>query len=368
MPSDTAEEGIDFVVGREDLHRSAFVPAPGPETIELKPGEVLLKVDTFAFTANNITYAAFGEAMKYWEFFPAADGWGRVPVWGFADVVGSNHDGVGEGDRFYGYFPMSTYLVVQPDRVTDRGFTDAAAHRTSLPPVYNNYVKTATDPGYEAAYEAQQMLFRPLFTTSFLLDDFLADSDFFGAKSVILSSASSKTALGLALLLHRNRDCEVIGLTSPGNVAFVEGLGCYDKVVTYDKIGTLPADTPVVYVDFAGSAQVRGDVHRHFADSLKYSCAVGGTHWDAGGPAEDLPGPRATLFFAPDHVVRRNKEWGPPEFQARVDAAWRQFIDAANSWIHVVQGRGRADVERVYLETLDGKVKPDEGHVLSMWV
>ena len=43
-----------------------------------------LAIVSFALTANNITYAAFGDAMNYWQFFPVPgdDGaaWGCIPV------------------------------------------------------------------------------------------------------------------------------------------------------------------------------------------------------------------------------------------------------------------------------------------------
>ena len=41
-------------------------------------------------------------------------------------------------------------------------------------------------------------------------------------------------------MLHRNRakrgDYEIVGLTSEGNVGFVESLGCYDRVLAYEEI------------------------------------------------------------------------------------------------------------------------------------
>ena len=89
-----------------------------------------------------------------------------------------------------------------------------------------------------------QALLRPLFMPSFLVDDFLAENEFFGAEAVMLSSASSKTAFGLAHLLHtRDNGIKVIGLTSAGNTSFVKSLGCYDEVVSYDRVTTLPAPT-----------------------------------------------------------------------------------------------------------------------------
>lgn len=359
---------MDFVVRQDDLHRSACVPAPGPDDIILAPGQVLLKVDKFAFTSNNVTYAAFGNAMQYWSFFPAAEGWGRIPVWGFGDVIRSDCDGIAVGERFYGYFPMSSYLVVQPEKVTDSGFFDGIAHRKALHPVYNRYARTAADPAYDPQHEAEMMLLNPLLITSFLIDDFLDDNGFFGASAVILSSASSKTAYGLAYMLSRRKPApfDIIGLTSPGNRKFVENLGCYDQVIAYDQIASLPTDMPVVYVDMAGNAPLRSTLHHHFADNMKYSCAVGGTHWNQMAGAGQLPGARPTLFFAPAQIKKRNVDWGPNGVQDRFAAVWRDFLPHAKTWMTVKHEQGADAVERVYRDMIEGRSRPDQGHVLSL--
>jgi hypothetical protein len=358
---------IDFLVRRDDLHRTSVVPTA---LSALADGQVLLKVDAFAFTANNVTYAVFGDMLRYWEFFPAPEGWGRVPVWGFADVVASRHPAVPAGERFYGYLPMSSHLVVQPEHVSGAGFVDGSEHRRELPPVYNQYVRTATDPGYDAEREDAQMLLRPLFMTGFLIDDVLADQDFHGARAIVLSSASSKTAIGLASLLagRAGRGYEVVGLTSPGNWSFVTSLGYYDRVVPYEAIAdSLADDVPTVFVDMAGNGAVRDAVHRRCGDRLRYSCAVGGTHWERVAPApSDLPGAAPTFFFAPDRVRQRSEDWGMPELQRRMGVAWKHFVDQLDHWLKVTRGRGAADVERVYLATLDGAADPAEGHVLSL--
>ncbi len=358
----------DFLVDRRDLRRSSVEHGPRADEIELAPGQVLLAIDAFALTANNVTYAVFGDAMGYWKFFPSHGDWGRVPVWGFADVLRSRHDAVAAGERVYGYVPMSTHLVVQADRVTDASFVDASAHRQPLPPVYNQYLRVAHDPSYEPGHEAQQMLFRPLFTTAFLLDDLFAERDFFGASTVLLASASSKTALALAFLLSRSRRarCRVVGLTSPAHVDFVARAGCYDQVVPYGEIAALPVDPPVMLVDMAGSGQVLAAVHGHFGERLKHSCLVGATHWEAPRPAAALPGPQPEFFFAPDRLRERTRDWGADGLQARVDASWREFVLAADAWIHVVRRSGAAAVEEAYREMLEGRTPPDRGYVLSL--
>ncbi len=354
----------DFLVSRKNLHETKFVETP----LALQPGQALLKVDRFAFTANNVTYGAFGDMMMYWNFFPAPDGWGRIPVWGFGDVVESKADGVKVGERVYGYFPMSTHLVVEPTRASPHGFSDGAAHRQKMAAVYNNYTRVAADPGYSTAREAQQALLRPLFATSFLIDDFLADNDFFGAREVVLSSASSKTSLGLAYLLRENRrgQVTVTGLTSRSNAAFVDRTGYYDRVVIYDGIPASKQDRAAVFVDMAGSGDVRLAVHKHWADNLKYSCAVGATHWDHVGQAGSLPGPRPQMFFAPDRVKKRAQDWGPGGLDKHLATAWTAFNASVDGWMKIVEGHGRADVERVYRDMVAGKVKPEEGHMLSL--
>ncbi len=358
-----------FWVKRDHLRETRMVESSVPEASTLSEGEVLFKVDEFAFTANNITYAAFGEAMKYWDFFPADDGWGRIPVWGFGDVIASKARGVAVGERFYGYFPMSTHFVVQAVRISDAGFFDGVAHRADLSPVYNNYLRTTADAGYVQAREAEQSLLRPLFTTSFLIDDFLEDNGFFGASTILLSSASSKTSLGLAQILagRRTDRPRIVGLTSKGNVGFVEGVGYYDDVIVYDAIASLNAEGNVAFVDMAGDGDVRAAVHNRFADRLTCSCAVGGTHWEQGGGAEGLPGARPTMFFAPSQIQKRNKDWGAQELQARIASAWAVFLSSVDDWMKVEHASGLAATEQVYRDVLEGKVTPEKGMIVSLW-
>jgi hypothetical protein len=363
-----------FIVRRDDLRQAQFIEE-GTDTAPLPAGSVRLRIDSFALTSNNITYAAFGDAMHYWDFFPCdVSGHGRIPVWGFADVEASTVDGVAVGERFYGYYPMSTHVLLQPADVNDGGFVDGAAHRRELHPVYNKYVRCRTDALYDRSREAELALLRPLFVTSFLIDDFLADNGLFGAATVLLSSASSKTAYGTAFCLAQRRGREgavnIVGLTSPQNIAFTRGLGCYDQVLAYDAVGSLPAGVPSVYVDMSGSASERAAVHGHFGDALKYSCSVGGTHWDELGGGNGLPGPRPTLFFAPAQIKKRLGDWGPAGLGQRIAAAWTAFLkpvtDERAPWLTVVRGHGHREVEQVYRELIDGHTQPQQGHVLSL--
>jgi hypothetical protein len=353
----------DFEVLRSDLRQIRI--AEGVARCEA--GQVLCRIDRFALTANNITYAVFGEAMQYWNFFPTGlpgDGWGRVPVWGFAEVVESKHDAIKAGERLYGYWPMSSHVVLQPERVTDVQFLDGAAHRRSLPTPYQVYMRLAHDPLHDPQHEDHRALLHPLFFTSWLIEDFLADNQLFGAKQVVLASASSKTALGVAFLLKQH-GTRAVGLTSPRNKDFCEKLGYYDQVVTYDALDAMAADVPAVFVDMAGDGRLLKFVHHHFRDALKYSCIVGATHWERRKTQHDLPGPKPQFFFAPTQAGKRQKEWGPAEFFGRFGEAWRAFLPSVEGWLKLRHGYGLAAIKLGYQDVLEGRLTPEIGLILS---
>lgn len=355
----------DFLVKRGELRECRVAESEPPP---LEPGQALLRVETFGMTANNVTYAVFGEAMHYWDFFPTAEeGWGVLPTWGFAEVERSEAVDVEPGTRLYGYLPASSHLVVTPADADERGFVDGSPHRKALPSAYHRYPTTGHDAFYRPGTEEIQMLLRPLFYTSFLIDDQLADEGMAERGPVLISSASSKTALAAAFLLARREGVELIGLTSPRSVEFVAGLGIYGRTVAYDAIDSLERG-PATFVDVAGDGQVRHAVHSHYGDELVHSMAVGFTHWEEGqGPGQgDLPGPTPAFFFAPDRVSKRSQEWGRSELETRVADAWHPFCEWMGGWLETVPGEGFEAVRGAYLDVLEGRVEPRRAHVLTL--
>lgn len=357
-----------LVMRKDDLRQMAVVSGSG----EGAPGEgeALLRVRSFSLTTNNITYAAYGEPMGYWEFFPWRDPeWGQMPVWGFADVAETATDALEVGERIYGFLPIAEQLRVRPDRVKAGGFVDAAAHRQALPAGYNQYVRCRGDALYTPDSEALQAIYRPLYMTSFILADYLRDNAFFGARRIILSSASSKTAYGTAFNLAGD-DIEVVGLTSPGNAGFVDETGFYDRVLDYGDVSDLPPGEPAVYVDFAGNRPLRGEIHTHFGEQLRHSAVVGSAQTTELPQKMSLPGPRPQFFFAPDQIAKRQKEWGAAAFAKRFGEAWDGFLrrvaDPRAPLLRVVEGHGFDDAERTVAALLDGTVPPRDGHFIRL--
>lgn len=355
---------MDFEILRKDLHQTRFVSDAAPSPAD---GEALLRVESFGLTSNNITYAVFGEAMRYWDFFPASDpDWGKLNVWGYAHVEQSRHPDLAPGIRVYGYLPCASHLLIVPDRIDEKGFIDAAPHRLPLPSAYQGYRDVTTDPVYAANREAEHILFFPLFFTSFLIDDFVADEGFFGADTIVISSASSKTAIIAAYLLAKRDGINVVGLTSAGNRAFVEGLDVYGSVHLYDNISELPGDR-AVYIDISGDGAVRAGVHARYGDRLLHSSAVGMTHWTQMTQGSgDLAGPKPVFFFAPDRIKKRGADWGTAKLDQNVAEAWAPFADWASKWLRVERISTEDEIQRGYLDLLDGKVDPAAGTIVDL--
>jgi Protein of unknown function (DUF2855) len=339
----------------------------GQQGGELADNEVLLRVDRLAVTANNISYAASGDALGYWEFFPADEGWGRIPAMGWADVVASNHPQIAVGERVWGFFPFASHLKILAGKVREDQFVDVSPHRAELAPVYAQFTRAAANPIYDPAREDQDSLLRGLFMTSWLVEDFLEVNQGFGASACLITSASSKTSIALAYAVKQRGKLASIGITSAGNVAFCESLGCYDKVVTYDEIATLDASQPAVVVDMAGSAQVLGNVHHHYGDNLKYSCRVGATHYDEMGSVDGLPGAVPEFFFAPGHVQTRSAELGAQKLMQQLGMAYVGFREFCDSWLTVSYSRGEDAAIGAYQRVLAGKTDPASGQIISLW-
>ena len=360
---------MELLVRKNDLRerRLEGTEVPGPDA--LQEGDVLLAIDLFSFTSNNITYAAVGESMRYWDFFPAEEGWGKVPCWGFADVVESKCNEIEKGERIYGYFPMASHLVVRAGRVSGGGFYDVAAHRMDLPVVYNHYVRAKNDPGYRPEYEGLHSIFQPLFATSFLLDDYLEEKGFFDASNILLTSASSKTAIALAFLLNRNRrdrDTEytITGLTSAGNVDFVTGLGIYDHVTDYENLSEIGRNSPCLTVDMAGNKALLLKLQETLADDLKYFCNVGLSHWEEGSGPGHLSVPNE-FFFAPEQAEKRTRDWGGAGLREKMASSYVPFLQFASTWMELRRCEGPEALKEVYDEMINGKVNPSEGIIVS---
>jgi hypothetical protein len=350
-------------VRRGHLDEVRVVDRPHPP---LHEGQARLHIESFALTANNVTYAAMGGPMRYWDFFPADDlAWGRVPVWGFGEVVESHTDAVLMGERVYGYFPMGAELVVTPGRADSSGFTDLTSHRQPMAAVYNRYQRVADEPHHTA--DALRMVLNPLFVTGFLIADAIDDDPDGRAKRVIVSSASSKTALAVAWSL-RSLGVSTVGLTSPSRLDAVAGLDVWSEVIGYDETRRVGDHlVPTVYVDIAGNAEVTRQVHTVLADHLTRSLTVGITHWDQLAMAgAEPPGVGREMFFAPARIAKRQQDWGRGGLDTRMSQTWSEFATWAQTWLEVQRVHGPEAVALLWRKLVVGVDDPRRAYVASL--
>ena len=318
------------------------------------PGDVQLRVERFALSTNNVTYATQGDKLGYWRAFPAPEGWGRIPAWGYARAVASRSNALGEGERMFGFVPMAGLFTVRP-QAHPNGLIDAAPHRAELAPLYNRYLPVAGEEDDTA------LVMRPLFGTSLVLDMVLTEARFHGAQAVVLTSASSKTSYGLAHLL-RGREVATIGLTSAARRAWVERLELYDRVLAYDDLDDLCAPPGgAVLVDFAGDDALLRRVHERLEGALRRSILVGFTRWHAGGDERPLAGPAPEFFFAPTEIARRGRELGQ-----RYPMAWQEFAPVAKRTMRIQRISSGEGLVGAYLELLEGRSDPAVGYVVSL--
>jgi hypothetical protein len=362
-----------FQTLKSDLTQSRIIDIDSPA---IDDGEIAVRIESYAFTANNVTYGVAGDTIGYWKFFPAGhdekNEWGCIPMWGFAEITHSNNKGLNIGERLFGYFPAADSLILSPIKISDESFSDGKEHRKELPPVYNNYVRLAGDQNYDSSMDAVRALLFPLHITAFCLCDSLAEDSYLGASQVIIVSASSKTAIGLAQGLSDAEDSpKIVGLTSAANAKFVKSLGCYDEVVSYDELSHLDFSAGSVMVDMAGNREILGTLHRELGDQMLKCLTVGMTHWDNETTAEDALGQamlrdRTEFFFAPAHIQKRIGDWGHAGYAEKTNLFMTARALQSKDWMQVKEISGLENFTSTYEDVVAGKINPNEGIIVNL--
>ncbi|MBT8085615.1 MAG: DUF2855 family protein [Woeseia sp.] len=360
----------EFQVRKDKISQHRVVDAGITEGSDLADGAVRARIERFAFTSNNVTYAVTGDRIGYWQFFPPsgndAAAWGMIPVWGFAEIVQSNVDDLPVGERLFGYFPPATYLDMLPTRVSAQRFVDGTAHRSDLPPAYNNYTRVSAEPGYDPATDNARMLLWPLYITSFCLWDALQDNDWYGARQVVIVSASSKTSIGLAYAIDADTEAPpTVGLTSQHNLEFVEKLGLYQQSVTYDDLTNIDASVPTVIVDMAGNGEVMGRLHTHLNDNMCFCIKVGLTHWDDTEAGAGIITERSKFFFAPSHIQKRIQDWGPDGFAKKSSSFMQEAAMKSHDWLHFKQIDDLRGLDAIYENICGGRIAANQGLIVE---
>lgn len=390
---------------KKNPHKPVLVRSELPDILE--ENYVLIKVDKFGFSANNVTYQALGEAphFRYFDFHPAPrsgtvspETHGVIPVWGFGTIVRSSHPRIQRGERVYGYFGPAKYLLI-PVSASDVNRHNFHVPRPHLPAdrrPYNQVIRCAADSQYDSSPLAEDltMLYRPLFWTAFWCENWLDAFSYRGADSFLISSASAKTAFCLAYLLGKRRKrssraIKIVGLTSKRNLAFTRNLHLYDAVVHYDELETSKELESSVgkwlYIDVAGNDRLNERISKHFADkkSLVAGVQLGLTNLSPSAPAASsmrfttntsLSTPEAAKdsfvmeqFFMPEWLAVQRKRLRVDEITAMQAHAWRELMRDGREWVRIVHVHGGPAIERAYREVAERGTDPTIGMVWSLW-
>ena len=290
-----------------------------------------------------MTYATVGDKFGYWDFPPSDEPseWGRVPAIGWATIQESKVSSISSGGRYFGWQPMSQYLSVAAVPRYN-GFRDCGHHRSKHAYVYVDFVRTDLDPYYVDSSvdgEDRQALLRGLFITAFLADEFLKDMNYFDAKSIVIVSASRKTALGLSQRLQSKK-----------------------------SITSISGHNKAIVIDMSGNRPVIELIHKHLQNKIQYSMAIGFSHHNThsaplGGLVLDC---EPKLFFAPSDLIRRSKEWGHDGYEQRARTALETFLHSSHRWMDINRVIGPNDVQSAWKRLYRGELSPKSGLMASM--
>ncbi|KAH8107693.1 hypothetical protein BXZ70DRAFT_5525 [Cristinia sonorae] len=430
MPSSSSN--FTLVVPRPssglDPTHSLVVETPKPR--EIPEGHVLIRVDRFGFSANNITYQALGEApnFRYFEFhYVPTTGvvspkrYGAIPVWGFGYVIASK-SAIKVGERVYGYFAPTRYLTVavDPQSITSYSFSIPRPHLPADRRPYNQVTRCAGDPLYnpDPIKEDLSMLYRPLFWTSYWCEDWLFhgfEQKYHGAKHFLISSASAKTAFALAYCYRRRiathselSGTKIIGLTSKKNLEFTRRLGLYDTVLEYGsfteslEMDVSRGDGNWVFTDVAGNDDLNRRILKHFvafnARDKLIAIMLGVTNLQPNavseassielmsppkaGDTSNLP-PSTTVaaqdeklkletFFTVEWLAQRRSKKGKhyltvPQIAEMQGEAWGALMQDGKDWVRLERLYGPDNVREEYERIGREGLGPEIGQIWSLW-
>lgn len=255
---------------------------------ELEQGHVLLRIEKFAFSQMNLGYLMKGFTRtfsSYHNFYQAKEeGLYRSASWGYATIMESSHPKVEVGTRLYGLMPACAYHANLVGGVIPAGKKGEPAvveltmegvpynlRRLQELEVVPPSEKTENADPYQ---EDWKILLKEIYTMAFYMDEQLLTETGM-INSVLISCASSKTAMALAYCLRMREMRFVHALTSAEHLEFVKSTDLYHQVYTYEDIQSLPTEHTVVYVDFKCDGEVRQNITLRMGTNLMYNMVVG---------------------------------------------------------------------------------------------
>ncbi|CAB9501277.1 Protein of unknown function (DUF2855) [Seminavis robusta] len=376
--------------------------------------EIKFKILSAGLTANNKFYLDFGEKapFNFFKCYPVgdkdtsiidpkneatsdtlADTYVHPPVWGLCQVIESKVEGVAEGTVYRAMLPLGAHVEFEKAHLEPK--TDnLVVHRPTTNPAYNAFIpippNSVCHPSSEATCAVALTCF-PGIVTGFGLYFELQRKNFYGDRdTIVITSASSKVALALALYLkHNQHGKKIIGYTSDKHRGFVEGTKLYDTILGYDD--ALPAEAgpnSAVCVDISG----KGTVFQNNQDKIAKLLVVGNS---SGSPEKESTFANFSFFATVKMILTMTmifptwvtnalntkqdlylifvtvealtKDWGTDKYLKTLEDYTKLFCTAAKDWGVKVRDCGSEEsIQQAFQEIVEGTVPPSECVVVDV--
>ena len=207
-------------------------------------------------------------------------------------------------------------------------------------------------------------------------------NNYFATKTVVVSSASSKTAFTVAYNIQRRKQrpgspaVRIVGLTSQSNLRFTRNLGLYDDIFTYADLASVastnPPSQPLIYVDVLGNSPLNSRVNEVLSPSVFVSLGMSNPTDGATASViskEDKGNTSVKGFFMPEWLAVRIKQLSSQQIVKLQVEAWDGLMRDCVKWVNIekIYGTGENGVILSYRKTLEGKVGADKGQAFSLW-
>jgi hypothetical protein len=338
----------------------------------LQAGAFLAKLERFGFSGSSLpqSQSTVVNGSSFSQHSSDSDNQ-NLYVWGYAQVIESNREGFEHGLGFYGWFPMTRYLVWNPDR-------DAVSTQMRVGTGNEPVVKAHTMPALDEA-ELFDLIdpdlyvyLRPMLDVAFALGRTLIENNFKRAHQIVITGGSSKTALTLAFFLKYWRNFKgvssipkIVGITSPLHRNHVVQLDYYDEVHVYNDISRL-SKAPTVVVDLSSVSQILSMLHYQLKDQLTYVYGFGVPHANNDRKRNGNDYPLGEIFNADDFF----QQIVGFDTRARTAFEFKEHCvlacEAFSNWLSPQLIEGADEVRWVYQQILAGKADPSVAYLCQV--
>jgi hypothetical protein len=331
----------------------------------LVQGQSRIQIERLAFSANNILYMTLGDKNGYWDLFPGDDAFGCPPAWGVGRVVETKSEHLSEGERLFGFFPIGSHCVLTPTNLGACHILDVAPNRMAVAPAYNRYSRLTHVSGYDGVDGDWRILLRPLAVVGMLVAQVLADNRFFEATSLVITSASSKTGIGVGSIVKQsNPEKRIIGVTAKSRVKFVQSLNVFDEVTAYGDYSSLQAESSLLF-DLTGSVSLVSELQQKLSSGLLKTWAAGRSHKTNHLSEQGVSGLVSERFFAPLYMSEYLSKWGGAEFEKRFSSAIEILKNVLVPHLTIDRIQTTTQLSDVYDAFLGNTITSNHGYIID---